>query len=63
MNPNPNPHPNPHPNQVVLLVHTLAKAHGVRFSAHGLVPMGSFSRVYRLDEPKARAPWLGLGLP
>lgn len=40
--------------QVVLLIHTLAKAHGAIFSAHGLVPMGSFSRVYRLDEPKAR---------
>ena len=47
-------HTEPHSSgwQVVLLVHTLAKAHGVSFSAHGLVPMGSFSRVYRLDEPK-----------
>ena len=42
-------------------MHTLAKAHGVRFSAHGLVPMGSFSRVYRLDEPKAMYELYGSG--
>jgi len=47
--------------QVVLLVHTLAKAHGVAFSQHGLVPMGSFSRVYRLDEPRAMHELYGSG--
>ena len=42
-------------------MHTLAKAHGLAFSQHGLVPMGSFSRVYRLDEPKAMYELYGSG--
>ena len=41
--------------------HLFAKAHGVTFSAHGLVPMGSYSRVYRLDEPKAMHELYGSG--
>ena len=31
--------------QVVLLLQTLARAHGATFSAHVLCPMGSFSKV------------------
>ena len=38
--------------QVVLLVFTLARLHGVTFTQHALVPQGSFSKIYRLQEPK-----------
>ena len=37
---------------MVLLVVTLARLHGVAFKQHLLVPHGSFSKVYRLAEPK-----------
>jgi len=37
--------------QAVLLLHTFAKAHGVS-SAYVLHPMGSFSKIARLDEPR-----------
>jgi len=38
--------------QVALLLHTVARAHQFSFSAYALLPMGSFSKVYRLDEPR-----------
>jgi len=38
--------------QVVLLLHTLAQLHQYEFQLHRLVPMGSFSKVYRVDEPR-----------
>ena len=31
--------------QVVLLLHTASHLHGLKFSSHALVPMGSFSKV------------------
>ena len=38
--------------QVVLLVVTLARQHDITFKANVLVPHGSFSKVYRLQEPR-----------
>jgi len=38
--------------QVVLLLHTFAKAHGVEFSTYALHPMGSFSKISRVDDPR-----------
>jgi hypothetical protein len=37
--------------------------HGVTFSAHVLAPLGSFSKVYRLAEPKQPYELYGSGAP
>ena len=38
--------------QVALLLQSVARACGHRFSAHEIVPMGSCSRIYARDEPR-----------
>ena len=48
--------------QVVLLLHTVAHVHNVTFLSHILSPMGSFSKIYRLEDPKTGYELYGSGV-
>lgn len=48
--------------QVVLLLHTISHMHGLKFASHALVPMGSFSKIYRLDDPRTAYELHGSGV-
>jgi len=39
--------------QVVLLLHTIAERCNYKFKQYKLIPMGSFSKISRLDDPSA----------
>ncbi|EOD30086.1 hypothetical protein EMIHUDRAFT_99559 [Emiliania huxleyi CCMP1516] len=48
---------------VALLLVAVARESGARFSSHALLPMGSYSKAYKLDEPRALYELHGSGSP
>jgi len=49
--------------QVALLLVAVARESSARFSSHALLPMGSYSKAYKLDEPRALYELHGSGSP